>query len=131
MTKSKNIAEQPLEGAAAAVSVEALQAEIVNLKEQLEIKEKEFDALRAEFEQYKADAQEILAEAGKTKLVISDMPLLEVDGELFTFKMSRFTLDGKYFTAEQIIANPGAYEKEIGMLIDKYKILKPFKPKEV
>lgn len=122
--------------AAAAVSVEALYEEIAALKHQLSAAteslnaaESQLAACKAEFEAYKADAQAILAEAAQ-KVIVSDKPVLEVNGELYTFKMGKFSLGGKNLTAAEIIANAGAFEAEIQQLIHKYKILKPFKPKE-
>ena len=140
MAKDKgNIAaEQPQGVAAAAVSLEEanalLQSENAALRSQLDAAHAKLKAMAEEFEKYKADAKEMLdqiqEEAAKKQLIVSDRPVLNVGGDLFVFKMSKFTLDGKHFSAQQIMENPGAFEVEIAQLIHKYKILKPFKAKE-
>jgi predicted nuclease with TOPRIM domain len=159
MGKDKIGAEQSQGAAAAAVSSEEtlalLQSENAELRSQLDAANDKLKALveekseltiqldaahtkltekTVEFEKYKADAKEMLdhiqEEASKKQLIVSDRPVLNVGGDLFVFKMSKFTLDGKHFSAQMIMENPGAFEVEITQLIHKYKILKPFKAKE-
>lgn len=133
MSGKKNPQEAAATEEVAAANAMSAESVIATLEEKLAAAEKavakaltEKAALQAAFDQYKEDAKAILAEAGKSRIVTSDRPVLEHEGELYVFQMGVLHIGGKKILAADVIANPAAFESEIETLL-RLKILKPFK----
>lgn len=108
--------------------LKAKDSEISSLKAAKAALAHDLEKSKDDFASYKEEAEAALESLGKDQVIVTDKPVLKHNGVLYTFKMTKFAIRGKgLVTAQQIIENPSDFEKEIEDLINKFKILKPFK----
>lgn len=110
----------------AEAAIAALEEQVASLQAALKKALEDKDALAKEFDQYKADAQEVLAHSAKARIITSDKPVLEYNGSLYVFQTGVVHLNGKKVYAREVAESPASFETEIQQLL-ALKILKPFK----